>query len=73
MCGIFFALSLQESQFSFGNEKINQMLDSVIVKNIPLIICGGIDIFRDENLLKKKSESFQIFSGFAASTSFLIK
>ena len=50
-----------------------EILDSVIVQNIPLIICGGIDIFRDEKLLKKKSESLQIFSGFAASTSFLIK
>ena len=50
-----------------------KILDSVIVKNIPLIICGGIDIMRDESLLKQKKHNCKFFSGFASSISFLIK
>jgi len=49
-----------------------KILDSVLVKNIPLIICGGIDLSRDESLLEHKKENCTYFSGFAASTSFLI-
>ena len=33
-----------------------QILDSILIKDIPVIICGGINISRDENKLNKKSQ-----------------
>ena len=49
-----------------------EILDSILIKDIPLIICGGINISRDENKLNKKSQQKNNFSGFASSSSFLI-
>ena len=49
-----------------------EIIDTILVKNIPLIICGGIDINRDQNILNIKSKKNKNFSGFAASSSFLV-
>jgi len=48
------------------------ILDSIENKRIPLIICGGINIKRDESKLKEKSKENRNFSGFVSSSSFLI-
>ena len=48
------------------------ILDFISVKNIPLIICGGIDISRDEIDLNDKLKKNYNFSGYAASSSFLL-
>lgn len=49
-----------------------EIIDSILVKDIPLIICGGINISRDEAKLNEKSKKNHNFSGFASSSSFLI-
>ncbi len=49
------------------------ILDSIEIKNIPLILCGGIDIERDEEKISKKFEKCKHLSGYAASSYFLIK
>ena len=50
-----------------------EILDSIEIKNIPLIICGGIDIERDEKIMFNKVKKCKHFSGYASSSSFLIK
>lgn len=50
-----------------------EIIDSIEIKNIPLIICGGIDIERDEKIMFNKAEKCQNFSGYASSSDFLIK
>ena len=49
-----------------------EILKSISIKNIPIVICGGINLKRDINKLKKYFEAYKNLSGFAASTSFLL-
>ena len=68
--GEFILSSITQDGTMFGPDL--EIIDSIDIKDIPLIICGGIDINRDESKLHKKSREKFNFSGFASSTSFLI-
>ena len=48
------------------------IVEAIDVRDIPLIICGGIDINRDQKSLSQKSKEKDNFSGFVSSSSFLI-
>ena len=49
-----------------------EVIKEVEVKNIPLIICGGINNNRDLSNIIQFSKNYKNLSGFASSTSYLI-
>ena len=47
------------------------ILNSILKINIPLVICGGIDVNKDINKIENKMFENDNLSGFASSSSYL--
>lgn len=49
-----------------------KILESISIKKIPIVICGGINLDRDINKMEEHSLLHRNFSGYASSSSFLL-